>query len=76
MLDTARKAIVRRKHPVAGEHVPSFLAEAGAQEQRQLLPIGQDAGEVLWSRAFRLGSSGAEAPSSNRACRFPAYDFP
>ena len=30
----------------------------------------------LWSRAFRLGSSGAEAPSSNRACGFPAHGFP
>ena len=29
-----------------------------------------------WSRAFRLGSSGAEAPSSNRACGFPAHGFP
>ena len=30
----------------------------------------------LWSRAFRLGVSGAEAPSSNRACGFPAHGFP
>ena len=31
---------------------------------------------LLWSRAFRLGVSGAEAPSSNRACGFPAHGFP
>ena len=30
----------------------------------------------LWSRAFRLGVSGVEAPSSNRACGFPAHGFP
>ena len=30
----------------------------------------------MWSRAFRLGVSGAEAPSSNRACGFPAHGFP
>ena len=30
----------------------------------------------LWSRAFRLSSSDAEAPSSNRACGFPAHGFP
>ena len=30
----------------------------------------------LWSRAFRLGSSDVEAPSSNRACGFPAHGFP
>ena len=31
---------------------------------------------ILWSRAFRLGSSDADAPSSNRACGFPAHGFP
>ena len=30
----------------------------------------------LWSRAFRLGFSDAGAPSSNRACGFPAHGFP
>ena len=29
-----------------------------------------------WSRAFRLGFAGADAPSSNRACGFPAHGFP
>lgn len=31
---------------------------------------------LLWSRAFRLGFSDAGAPSSNRACGFPAHGFP
>ena len=30
----------------------------------------------VWSRAFRLGDSDADAPSSNRACGFPAHGFP
>ena len=32
--------------------------------------------ETGWSRAFRLGVFDADAPSSNRACGFPAHGFP